>query len=841
MRPLELTLKGFRSYREQTTFDWRGRRLVGVVGPIGAGKSSILDAIAFALFGKTPTYERDTKSLIHQRADECHVQLWFEVDGEVWRAARGLRRRGQSGHQLWHHTGDDPDSDVLEHVAGEKAVRERVEHLLGMEFGAFCRSVLLAQNRFSDFLKATPRERNEVLKGVFGYERFDSALQEARLRVAAAGTLVESLVQEGSELTAAREELEAATAAASEALERTALLERLKQQISLIVEQERGALERLGEAERRLAALEEAARSLPDAGTLGRDAAAAIEAKDAIDRAEDAVAGAEAARQEAEALHAAVAERTGDHTAFTVMVKELDHLAKTARSAAERHDSIASTHAQALEDAARADARAVEASAAVEVAMRAVGETSEAVRAAETALHEVRHADMARTLRADIAIGQPCPVCDHPVSVVPKAGRAPAISGAERALSTAGRAQEKARSAHGAATAEAAATAERRDASASTVHQVAGDLVIAGDQLRDADAAVAALQSDLVARLGEGDPRLLLQEHEAELMEAERARTAANEQLEDARRRLEETRAAIEEVRHRITGHATTIATTWGLLGDLREVAASPVSIGEAFAAAGEAILERNEEAEAERASATRDAENARTARVAALAEAGLPPDTDPATALASASAARGAAEERVTILRTRIEAGGDLDARLAGAMRDRDLATRLASDLQPSRFLAFLLEGERTTLADLGSVHFSELTDGAYRFTEDDRFDVLDVNAGAAQRRSDSLSGGETFLASLALALALAEMVTRGGGRLDAFFLDEGFGSLDADHLDRAMDGIGRLVAGHERRLVVLVSHVEQMRESIEDLIVLDKADVTGDTIVVRGALPAV
>ena len=61
MRPLELTIEGFRSYARRATFDLRGRRLVGVVGPIGSGKSSMLDAIAFALFGKTPTVERDTK------------------------------------------------------------------------------------------------------------------------------------------------------------------------------------------------------------------------------------------------------------------------------------------------------------------------------------------------------------------------------------------------------------------------------------------------------------------------------------------------------------------------------------------------------------------------------------------------------------------------------------------------------------------------------------------------------------------------------------------------------------------------------------------------------------
>ena len=66
MRPLELTIEGFRSYRERVTFDWRGRRLVGIVGPIGSGKSSILDAVSFALYGKTPQVEGATKSLIHQ-------------------------------------------------------------------------------------------------------------------------------------------------------------------------------------------------------------------------------------------------------------------------------------------------------------------------------------------------------------------------------------------------------------------------------------------------------------------------------------------------------------------------------------------------------------------------------------------------------------------------------------------------------------------------------------------------------------------------------------------------------------------------------------------------------
>jgi DNA repair protein SbcC/Rad50 len=218
------------------------------------------------------------------------------------------------------------------------------------------------------------------------------------------------------------------------------------------------------------------------------------------------------------------------------------------------------------------------------------------------------------------------------------------------------------------------------------------------------------------------------------------------------------------------------------------------------------------------------------------LAGVGLEPGADFGGALAAAGVRHGTATARVAELEGTIERAGDLEAEILGAEVRRDVAERLARDLQPARFLAFLLEEERAELAELGSAHLDQLTDGGYRFSEDDRFDIVDLNAADQVRRTDSLSGGETFLASLALALALAQMVARGGGRLDAFFLDEGFGSLDPDHLDRAMEGIGRLVAGDDHRLVVLVSHVAEMREAVEDLIVLTKDQLTGDTVVIGG-----
>ncbi|MCP5065164.1 MAG: SMC family ATPase, partial [bacterium] len=194
MRPLELRIRNFRSYfGEDTVINFRDRGLVGVVGPIGSGKSSLLDAIAFALFGRTPTVAASTKSLIHQRADGATVSLRFSVDDEVWEVTRALRRKGQSVHGLVHLGEDTAEPDKLETHVLETVVNERIVELLGLEFDGFSRSIMLAQGRFAEFLRARPAERDKVLKGVFGYDRVDVMRAEAKIRAASEATRAENL------------------------------------------------------------------------------------------------------------------------------------------------------------------------------------------------------------------------------------------------------------------------------------------------------------------------------------------------------------------------------------------------------------------------------------------------------------------------------------------------------------------------------------------------------------------------------------------------------------------------------------------------------------------------
>ena len=841
MRPRELTLRGFRSYRDEVTFDLRGRHLIGIVGPIGAGKSSILDGVAFALFGKTPRVQRETKSLIHQLSDAAHVRLTFEVQGQLWQVTRALKRKGQGQVQLRRLSDDTPDAVPLETVVMDRAVRDRIETLLGMDFETFGRSVLLAQNRFAEFLLATDAPRNAVLKGVFGYERFDAALAAAREHVARGEATVAALDVDGTKLLQARATLDAARAEAATADARRDRLASLRPQI----EQLDG--EAVAEEARRLHAAEalvrigRAADTLPAPPVLEDGLRATEVAEAAVQRATQAVAQAETTRREAEAARETSAAQIGDLQAFADLVAQLHAQADavTALTSAATSAALAGEAAEAAAALARIDDDDASASLAEATAAREAA--AAALEAADAALHTARHAEMAAELRGGLVAGEPCPVCAQVVTAAPKAAKAAGVRRAERERTAAATRHDAAVqtrdrgavvAANAAATAAAAETERDRLVAASAEADTATRL---------AETTLAATQSTLVDRLGQGDPIALLDERKGALLAAETAardaadaERAARDDLDGCRRAAADAAAVLVRIREQLAG-------AWGALDeDPGKAPTDAATIRAMFGRLTSLIAERAETATVQEAASARALQDLARQRAALLADASLPADADVLQAWTETQVLAAAAQERVRVLEEIVAAGADLDARLEAARQRLAVARRLRDDLQPSRFLAWLLGEERAALAELASTHFEELTDGDYRFSDDDTFRIVDVNAGGAVRDPDSLSGGETFLASLALALALADMVTRGGGRLDSFFLDEGFGSLDPEHIERAMRGIEHLV--HEGdRLVIVVSHVEQMRELLEDLIVLDKDDAAGTTRVVAGAAGAV
>jgi exonuclease SbcC len=143
------------------------------------------------------------------------------------------------------------------------------------------------------------------------------------------------------------------------------------------------------------------------------------------------------------------------------------------------------------------------------------------------------------------------------------------------------------------------------------------------------------------------------------------------------------------------------------------------------------------------------------------------------------------------------------------GLLQALDELTRLLAD---GKFIAYVVMRKQQTLLAIATELLGSMTGNRYGFSES--FEIVDRLTGLP-RGVKTLSGGETFLASLALALGLVELAGRGGGRLDALFLDEGFGSLDANSLSEALDALGR--QAETGRMVAVISHLRSVAEAMD------------------------
>jgi exonuclease SbcC len=184
--------------------------------------------------------------------------------------------------------------------------------------------------------------------------------------------------------------------------------------------------------------------------------------------------------------------------------------------------------------------------------------------------------------------------------------------------------------------------------------------------------------------------------------------------------------------------------------------------------------------------------------------------------------AARDRVAEALTEAERQIPMARELDRRLTQGQEFLELVELVRTKLAPGAFIGHLINLRQQALLGVASTMLSEITNGRYGFSSD--FDIFDQLSGQP-RSPRTLSGGETFLASLALALAMVELAARAGGRLDALFLDEGFGALDLDNLEAAVDALeARAQSG---RLVVVITHVMAVAERISAVLaVYDQAN---------------
>ncbi|WP_054816269.1 AAA family ATPase [Nocardia arizonensis] len=376
------------------------------------------------------------------------------------------------------------------------------------------------------------------------------------------------------------------------------------------------------------------------------------------------------------------------------------------------------------------------------------------------------------------------------------------------------------------------------------------------DELRDADSR----RSTVTARIAAAEARL------AELTERLRTAAGADATIDDRRRRIDglvrratafrNARTEADSAREQVVAVAArveSLARAAGLLAEIEESEGAPRSADEVVArltthaevvTAAARTARRRSEIEAE----LRDADHDRVRAEAVLAEpetvaaaTAEPEDlaeidrrvAESRAASDAAVAAHAEAIRRVTLLE---DLGGQLWAALdviAPLQRAHDelaaLAEVVAGRGENNRRMSlrsYVLAARLEEVAVAGSQRLRRMSGGRYELVHTDRagkhgrrgglgLDIRDDYTGAV-RPAKTLSGGETFMASLSLALGLADTVAAesGGLVLDTLFIDEGFGGLDADTLDAVMGVLDELRAGG--RVVGIVSHVDEMRQRI-------------------------
>ena len=926
MRPLKLTLSAFGPYASAVTLELERLGKGGlylVTGDTGAGKTTLFDAITYALYDHSSGGVRDGTMLRSKYADPgtpTFVELEFEVRGQRYTVRRNpdyLRPKARG-----EGTTTEKADAVLTYPDGRppvtrsKDVTAAVTALIGLDYDQFCQIAMIAQGQFTRLLNATTEERSKIFRKLFRtqrYQKLQDALQEENARLTAQRTAQNvqldavlsgirypetdpdaealgglSAQRPAEEVTAlldgllTRQEAELSAAAAAHTAAQ-AQLDALQQTLGRAEQAEalrRQRVEKQAELAallpRRDAARADAARHAGDAAALDaltaqlERARAGLDACDALDKLCRAQT---AARSEADLEQAKARKARAQLTALDAELAALDAEAAALGDPETRNVALTAQAEQlarretaltALAQSLTEDQRRTHAARQAQDAYRTAAAAQEAAHAERDACERAFLDAQAGLLAQGLAEGTPCPVCGsvhHPAKAAlphtaPTQAQVTAVKQAAEAADLA--AQDRAAAAREALAAQREGKATlRRDAESLLPERFTspeGPVALTVALLKTALAEeTAALQT------AQAENRAALQKAAADcarrtrLDAARKTKTAQRTALEAAAASAEQTAAARE-------------ATAAALEQQITEARQSaPASRAEAQQTVADLTAQRTalrtgmEQAEAAR----RAAENAVAAAEAAVQalQDQQAPETGAAdldalrTRLTALQTARQQAAEQEKALTAQLvpnrRAAADY-RRLAAARQVLEtrwqwvnaLASTAGGTLSSKQkikleayiqmhYLDRILVHANTRLMQMTAGQYELERVGAENQRSQSGLDLGVIDHYNGTRRSvKTLSGGESFKASLALALGLSDEVqsTAGGIRLDTLFLDEGFGSLDEESLEQAIRVLSGLTEGD--RLVGIISHVAALKDRIDHQVLVKKARSGGSTV---------
>lgn len=876
MKPIQLVLSAFGPYVERTVIDFSALGEEGlflIAGDTGAGKTTIFDAISFALYGEASggKEKRKSKSFHSDYVSdqtETYVELTFRHRGETWWIRRNLEyqrpaKKKKDGMETTTRQAADAqmrNEDTGEEILRMDDVNRRVRELLGLTQDQFTQTVMIAQGDFLKILTASSDERKKLFRDLFHtnlYVDLQSRLQEKNRACADEQKALEQVI-----LSA-----EAKIDPEAEFAEREILLsycgqiqhtDALCALLARLIEQEKAAQEQAKaqkkEAADQIGALiaavtegERVNRDFADWESKKARLAALTAGQGEIDAQRAALAAARRAQQletdealmrrtrrDMDAQRAALSDA---QAALEQAEKALPEAETRMKEAESRGGEIHALLAQAkqMEDCLPVLGEVERLKAALDTQKRELQrltEDSSRAQAAYTAAQNSYYLSQAGLLARELKAGQPCPVCGStahpcPAQITPETVTRQALEQAAKRRETAEKAQSDAATrlaANQAALDEredrlralkigADETQQRLAARIDAAHQAAADRQQEIDAARSAYQALDKRKTAAQSAVDAAQKQLAALEKDlrAQTEAFEQKRAAHGFEDEASYRLAKRTNADIERLDREIRNYDE----------QKRTLAAQTHELEDKLSGRQRTDLAALQNRRAAALDRQAKAENAEKAMVRKL------------TLHESAEREIRQANAAIQKKRGKWQIIQELYTCCAGIAAGNPRAKLTFEAYVQQYYFRFVVAAANKRLTRLtdGMFTLRVMREAANRVSQSGLdLEVLDRSTGQA-RDVSTLSGGESFLASLALALGLSDAVQSQSGqiRMDAMFIDEGFGSLDENALRSSIDVLLELADG--KRLIGIISHVQELEERIDKQIVVTKTP-NGSTV---------
>lgn len=839
MLPIRLEIQNFLPYRSADPLRFEGIHLACLTGPNGAGKSSLLDAMTWALWGKARA-KRD-EDLIHLGQQDMYVQLDFEQEGLIYRVIRRRTRKQRgSGTLDLLVQGDDAQFNIISEPT-MRATQERVNQLLRLDYETFINSAFLQQGKADAFTTKTPKERKQILSDILGLEVWEGYEDAARehlrtlqgqievfeLRI---GEIDEELAQEPAlqaVLAEAQQAEDEAKAALETAAARLAEYEHVPHDLrnardNLIAAQKSAdqlagdvdsATDEMTRHQARIETFEGviAAREEIEAGY--QTLQAAREASDDLAQKLLQLSDFDGQRNDLETqLRDAQADLESEASGYQARIAELERVLKQDASADLAQVQADVTALQELE-AERQESQAQSGTLGEE---RADLEATN--RALRTEMNNLRDR-LDRLAQADGAV---CPLCGQTLDEQHRADLVEQLS------------------------AEGTTRGDTYRANETRVKTIDDDLVAYKARTSDLDIALKRLQP-LIERAGVLQAQVdSASEAESRVHQEHAGLDAVQKMLDDGAfaQDVRQQLAALDTQRQAIgydrESHDTAqeqlqVYQAYEQRQTELQIALNALPEAQAAHEAAAARRERTQQALAERGQEIADLES-EIAQLEVLLEEYQARQGEVNTLRTTATRAYERlvnAQQELTALESQRTRKADLEARAEETRHEEGIYKELRVAFGKNGIPAMIIETAIPELEAAANELLRRMTEGRMVLTFSTQrekktggvAETLDIQIAdeLGTRDYEMYSGGEAFRINFAIRVALSQMLARrAGAHLRTLFIDEGFGTQDADGRDRLVAAITAIQDDFD--LILVITHIDELRDHFPVHVIVEK-----------------